>query len=323
MINFRFSVDDIARTRFAISPMWETAAAIRALRNPSALALHLPWVKRIRPKLRELDLSLPLALLPRKGYIADFLTPPPSTPLASFEDELELVRTTPADLIRHDVGVLLSDGIPREQLQPYLDDPRGTVERLAEVLRRFWEVALKQDWPRIQAVLEADIAYRSRRLAQGGLAKLFADLHPEVEWTQGEGKLSVHRPCAIPNLPLDGKGLLLVPSAFSSQHTAAMTEAPWQPTLIYPARGIGLLWESAPTPPDALAKVLGQGRAAVLADLDAPRTTTELARRLGMSPGGVSQHLAALRDAGLVSAQRNGRSVLYCRSPLADELVTA
>jgi DNA-binding transcriptional ArsR family regulator len=61
----------------------------------------------------------------------------------------------------------------------------------------------------------------------------------------------------------------------------------------------------------------------VLADLDAPRTTTELARRLGMSPGGVSQHLAALRDAGLVSAQRNGRSVLYCRSPLADELVTA
>lgn len=321
MITFRFGIEDIARTRFAISPMWETAAAIRALRNPAMLSLHVPWVKRIRPLIRELDLSLPLALLPRTGYIADFLTPPPSSPLVSFEDELELVRSTPADLVRHDVGVLLRDGIPREQLQPYLDDPEGAVNELAEVLGRFWRLALEDHWPRIQALLQADISYRSRRLAEGGVDRLFADLHPEVSWS--DGTLTIDCSCAVPDLPLRGKGMLLVPTAFSSPKTSAMTESPWQPTLIYPARGTALLWESAPAPPEALAKVLGQGRASVLADLDAPRTTSDLARRLGMSPGGVSQHLAALRDAGLVAAERNGRNVLYCRSPLADELVAS
>ena len=80
MIEYIFGPDDVAKTRFAISPLWETAAAIRALRDPSVGSLHLPWVKRIRPHLKELDLSLPLALLPKKGYIADFLTPPPETP---------------------------------------------------------------------------------------------------------------------------------------------------------------------------------------------------------------------------------------------------
>ena len=120
---------------------------------------------------------------------------------------------------------------------------------------------------------------------------------------------------------LDGRGLLLVPSVFSCHRTSAMTEPPWQPTLVYPARGVGLLWESAAAPPDALSKVLGRSRAQLLTDLDAPRTTTDLAERLAMTPGGVSQHLTALRDSGLVSARRHGRQVLYCRSPLADELV--
>ena len=100
-----------------------------------------------------------------------------------------------------------------------------------------------------------------------------------------------------------------------------MTEEPWQPTVIYPARGVALLWEEAAPAPEALAKVLGRSRAALLADLDAPRTTTDLAQRLDMTPGGVSQHLSALKDSGFVTARRNGRAVLYCRSELADQLV--
>jgi DNA-binding transcriptional ArsR family regulator len=92
---------------------------------------------------------------------------------------------------------------------------------------------------------------------------------------------------------------------------------------MYRARGVALLWESGqPAPGDALAKVLGRGRASVLLSLDAPRTTGDVARRLEISPGGVSQHLSALRAAGLVSSNRHGRSVLYARSPLADELVS-
>jgi DNA-binding transcriptional ArsR family regulator len=321
MIEYKFGPEDLARTRFAISPLWETAAAIRALRDPSVGALHVPWVKRIRPHIRELDLSLPLALLPKKGYIADFLTPPPLSPLMSFEEELEQVRSTSEELVLHDVDILIRNGSPRDSLIPYIHDPQRSVERLAESLEEFWRIAIEPDWARIHSLLEADILYRSRRLAEGGIDLLFSDLHKEVTW-KGD-ILEIECRCAVPDLELGGRGLLLVPSAFSPHKTCAMTEEPWQPTLIYPARGVALLWEEAAPAPDALAKVLGRSRAALLADLDAPRSTTDLAHRLEMTPGGVSQHLAALKESGFVTARRNGRTVLYCRSELADQLVTA
>jgi DNA-binding transcriptional ArsR family regulator len=317
MIRYEFELDDLARTRFAISPMWETAAAIRALRNPSLISLHLPWVKRIRGEISDLDLALAYALLPRRGYIADFLTPPPSTPLADFDEELELVRSTSADQIRNDVEILIETGNPRAGLRPYLDDPSAAVASLAEVLAEFRRRALEPDWPRVRSLLEADLLYRSRRLTEAGVAVLFSELHPRVAWV--DDGVEVTMDCSE-HVELAGRGLVLVPSAFTCDKPSTMTEAPWQPTLIYPARGVGLLWESAPAPPDALAKVLGRSRATLLGDLDAPRSTTDLAGRLGMTPGGVSQHLTALRDSGLVSSRRNGRQVLYCRSPLADEL---
>jgi DNA-binding transcriptional ArsR family regulator len=75
--------------------------------------------------------------------------------------------------------------------------------------------------------------------------------------------------------------------------------------------------------PDALAAVLGRGRAQLLTELAAPVSTTELARRTGMSAGGVSQHLTALRAAGLVTTRRQGRMLLSARTDLADALVSA
>jgi DNA-binding transcriptional ArsR family regulator len=60
----------------------------------------------------------------------------------------------------------------------------------------------------------------------------------------------------------------------------------------------------------------------MLADLAAPRSAAELAERLSLSPATASRHLSALRDAGLVTGRREGRSVLYARTPLGDALAT-
>ena len=114
-----------------------------------------------------------------------------------------------------------------------------------------------------------------------------------------------------------------MPTAFARSVRSVIDRAPWQPTLIYPARGIATLWEDARPAPDGLARLLGATRAAVLADLAAPRSTTELAERLRISPANASHHLTALRDAGLATGRREGRAVLYVRTPLGDALVAA
>ena len=299
--------------------MWELVISLRLLRDPSRAGLHLPWIESARPELPGLDLAAALSLLPPEGYIPDFLTPPPSTPLANFEDDLDLVRATPAKQVRYDVGLLVGRRAPTPLQRAFLDHPRRTVNRLATAFAAYWERTLEPHWPRVHALLQADVHHRARRLTEGGPAALFADLHPGVQWS--DGRLSVEV-AFDEEIALEGRGLLLLPSAFQWDRPGVITERPWQPTVFYPARGIATLWEpGAGEGPAALAGVVGRGRAAVLAALDAPRSTSELARRLGLTPGAVSQHVGSLRAAGLVTSEREGRGVLHARTVLAEGLV--
>lgn len=277
------------------------------LRRPDLGALHMPWMTRVAPRLRGLPLGLPLALAGGKGYIPDFLTPPPSGPLAEIGDELELVRATPRAQVDHELSLM--DEPP---VVPSLDD-------LVDTLRAYWVQALEPDWPRIRSFLQGDVQYRARVLAEAGPAELFATLHPQTRW---HGDHLTVETCFGLDVDLGGRGLLLVPSAFLWDKPKVIVEQPWQPTLLYPARGIGTLWDE-PASTCALETLLGSNRAAILEACEAPRSTTELARRLGLSPGGVSQHLKILREAGLVQAERLGREVLYVRSETADALLSA
>ena len=52
-------------------------------------------------------------------------------------------------------------------------------------------------------------------------------------------------------------------------------------------------------------------------------STTSLSRELGQSPATISQHLAVLRECGMVRSWRSGRSVLYQQTALAASLVGA
>src|SRR3954471_15201011 len=323
MATYEFGIEDLARLRFAISPMWEVVASLRRLRDPAGAGIHLPWINGLRDgRLKDVDLSAALRLTPPRGYVPDFLSPPPTTPLARFEDEIELVRATKPHQVRNDLRLLRMDQRIDELpavLDPFEKTPTRAIKRLAVELERYYAIALEPHWPRIRALLEADIAYRARRLTEGGPAALFEDLHPAITWS--DAILSVEQPYQG-HVELGGKGLLLVPSAFAWIAPATITEEPWQPTLIYPVRGVATLWVRGGDPtPEALANVIGRTRAALLAELDAPRSTTDVARLLGVTPGGASQHLGALRAAGLVAGRREGRVVLYVRTPLADALV--
>jgi DNA-binding transcriptional ArsR family regulator len=66
--------------------------------------------------------------------------------------------------------------------------------------------------------------------------------------------------------------------------------------------------------------LLGQPRAVLLRMLDEPLPTIEIARRLEVTPSAVSQHLQVLHATNLVTRARDGRYLLYRRSPLGDQL---
>ncbi|WP_410614598.1 DUF5937 family protein [Amycolatopsis sp. lyj-109] len=319
MLDLAFSTEDLAHTRFAFSPAWEIVASVRVLNSPGQHALHLPWIKRATAALAEagLDIGLLRDLVPLR-HLPGFLAGTPSTPLPELADELADLRDVPARLVRREVDAMAGPRSPA--LNRFHREPEVGLERLATLMEQYWHLVLAPDWPRIRALLEADVLYRSRLLAQGGAAELFNDLTPLVRWQ--DGTLTVAHRHLHAAVPLDGRGLVLVPSAFVWPRVFSKTDTRWQPVLRYPPRGIATLWETGTaTAPGALAAVVGRGRAMLLAELGAPASTAELARRTGLSAGAVSQHLGLLTAAGLVSRHRAGRHVLYVRTALAEALV--
>ncbi|WP_336050243.1 ArsR/SmtB family transcription factor [Streptomyces sp. CA2R101] len=316
-VNLHFGADDLLRIRFAVSPLCETHEAVRTLRHADRHGYHTPWLRRMREKLAGLDLTPLWRFMPSSGYTPDFLGRPPDTPMTGFDEELARLRATDPALARAEMAASLActPGAARsERGRAALADPAGAVQELAEVTERAWRTLIAADWPRLRALLEAEIAYRSRQLAGGGLQRLFADLHPRVSWSGDT--LTVRTRTEVARMQdLAGRGVLLLPSVFVWPDVVSGFKPPWQPTVIYPARGIGGLWTEPETGP-ALARLLGANRAAVLAALDAPATTTALAHRLGLAPSSVSGHLSVLRDAGLLASRRHGHQVLYERTPL-------
>jgi len=319
---FVFGRDDPARTRFAVSPLWETNSALRVLLEPWRHRYHLPWLDSVRPDLGKLDLRALLALSPRSGWAPDFLNPVPAGPGTTIADQLAQVRATPPEQVAAEVERSLTErGVPApDAAWRLLDDPAATRAMLADLLEHCWQLLMAPHWPRLRDLLDADLAFRTQTLADYGLERVLGDLHPKARWT-GRAIVIDHTPAARRHLR--GSGLLLIPSVFAWPDVCAVTDPPARPTLVYPARGIAELWQPARTPhSDALARLLGQARARLLESLAEPASTHTLARRHGLAPSTVSEHLAALYHARLVTRRRHRHAVLYQHSPLGAELAS-
>ncbi|GAA0474539.1 DUF5937 family protein [Streptomyces sp. NPDC046215] len=316
-LRMRLGTSDLLRCRFGISPLWETHQAVHALLSPERHGYHLPWLRRHRAAAARLDARWLALLMPSRGYHPDFLCPPPEGPLSSFEDELARVRATDPAVARRDLARSLAEtpGAARSSAgRAMLADPARAVRELTQVLERAWHTLLAPDWPRLRSLLEADVAFHTRLLAEGGLERLFADLHPSLVWA--ENTLTLTKP-GHHSRELDGQGLMLVPSVFAWPEVIGGFDAPWQATVVYPARGIGGLWTDRPAgTTQALARLMGPNRAAILAGLTEPSSTTALAHRHGLAPSSVSAHLSVLQAAGLLTSRRHGHQVLYERTPL-------
>ncbi|MFC4946945.1 ArsR/SmtB family transcription factor [Pseudonocardia sp. GCM10023141] len=320
----RFGPGDEGRCRFAVSPLQETMSALLVLQSPSRHAWYLPWLRDVQHVLAGLDLGLLGAAMPARGHGPDFLWPSPTSPLTTIEDDLAQVQATAPDIVAAELAEhaqrLDRRTVHADLYDALLGDPVAARDTLVEQQRRAWQALVVPLWDRMRGMLDADITARARRLADGGLAGLFADLHRRAVWQDGTLRLTGLRRGTV---DLRGRGLILAPTAFGwpalgigpTDDAAVAT-----PVLTYPMLGAARLWEPVARSA-AIGRLLGAGRALVLAETSAASTTTGLARRVELAPATVSQHLTVLREAGLVTARRRGREVLYEQTPLGAALL--
>ncbi|MEV6416034.1 winged helix-turn-helix domain-containing protein [Kribbella sp. NPDC051718] len=321
MITLRLSTDDVSRIRFAFSPVWETVTSIRALSNSTASSVHGPWLRKVRPLLAGYDLSLLKALIPPVSYIPDFITPAPPRRSTSFESGLAAVAATPLPLVVAELKKLHAE-TPHPMLPELIAKPAEAVERITSALEEYWHLAIEPDWRRMRALLQDDLAFRLEELASGGVERVFRNLHPSVNF-RGD-RIEIDRPYCCDGEPLPGQGLLLVPCVFAWPAALPVTAAPHVPTITYPPRGLGRLWEYQEDASESpLGDLVGKTRAAIVGHLDLPMSTTHLAHQLGVSAPTLSVHLSILRASGVVDSRRDGRAVLYYRTSLGDHLLSA
>jgi DNA-binding transcriptional ArsR family regulator len=343
LLVLELDVADLAATRFAISPLSETVRAVQLLGDRAAPAVNAPWVRWARRELGWRPLRLPrLWPLIVNGLPThpEFLVPAPESRMPELGAELARLRATPAEAVRASLHRVW-EGYPwPESARELAARPRESLAEIAAEIDECYQRLVAPHWERIRPVLEADIAYRAGLLAGGGARSLFSDLHPDLHWSGGTLTLTDTDQGPSPfKVALGPDGVVLMPSIFNWPRVSPSRATSTQTIMLYPARGAATVWEG----PDwenrawpgsawagdgdggeqAAEALLGAPRVRLLAALRSPATTTVLARRLGVTPSAVSQHLAVLHRGGLVGKRRSGRTVLYQTTALGLALLRA
>ncbi|GIH76551.1 transcriptional regulator [Planobispora longispora] len=316
---------ELAATRFAISPLSETVAGLQQLGGRDRNPLNLRWLRWAADEIARRPLGLsrvrPLLVNDRRSW-PEFLVPAPLGAATAIEDDLAAVERTTASHVRASLRRVFGEELP-DAAAALAAQPAAGLRAIAAELRTAHDRLIAPHWPRIRAVLDADVIYRAKQLAAGGAEKLFADLHPDLHWC--DGRLTMRgRHWRTEHVVRRGPGgLVLIPVVLGPPHVMIKKSTSTQTTVRYPARGVGALWTAGTRPPaGSTVRLLGRARAELLEALRSPATTTELARALGVTPSAVSQHLAVLRENGLVARERSGRNVLYMTTALGVSLTS-
>ena len=304
------TAQDLAATRFVWSPAADLVAAVQLWLAPQEPGWHEPWLHDARHALSPDDAELlQLLVPPADRYIPDLLAPPPQ-PGMRIAADLAVVAATPASVVAEQYARVYPGGLP-DRLVPLLSGPDAAA-RVAEVLERAWDALVAPYLPRLLGCVHRDLARAAADVASGGMAAALDRFSRDVRW-RGDG-IAVRTRYIEDELHPGGRGLRIVPSVFASRG-ALIFEDDRPPCVLYPARGRAQTWASTSAPDPAelapLAALIGSRRARILAELITPRGTTDLAKELGVTAGGVSRHLSVLADAGLVVGSRFGRRVHF------------
>ncbi|MFC9246360.1 ArsR/SmtB family transcription factor [Streptomyces sp. NPDC057136] len=304
------------------------ALTLHLLQNRQAALVFDPWRREVRAAIARAGLEETVAALirlcPFAAYFPDFLTPAPGT--TDLETGIDRVLSTPAARIGREIARLYGPGrIPCGARRLAAGDT-GALARLGEGLRRYYTVAVKPYLAAIGSAVSADRPVRAEAALTAGTDGLLASYGPDLSW-RGERVLEAPYPVRW-ELPLGGRPLTMIPAFFCVRFPVALADPRLPPVLVHPVTPLpgwlerhraGERGDGAG--PGPVGHLVGHTRAAVLDALERPLTTTQLGAVLRLALSTASRHATVLREAGLISSERRGPSVVHRRTGLGDALM--
>jgi DNA-binding transcriptional ArsR family regulator len=311
VLRVHLTAEDLLRTRFASqpAPLIELGHALAALQRRDAVLSH--WRRSATAQFPQVARPL-LGLIPASATGPLFLDPITT----GLDEGLELVQQAPAGFVSQELRYVFGTSALPPWGRRLADRDRQTWRDLDRALRLAHRHLLGDVWPRVCSGFRAELAWRSRVIAELGVQAALSTLHPRISWDAAV--MQIEAPKELDWYP-GGAGLTLLPSVIWTGRPMITSHPDGSTVIVYPAlTPLPLIDDICGDP---LAELLGHTRADVLRLAFRERTTTELARELGTSAATVSGHTKTLRAAGLIVTARVGKAVLHSVTPLGDRLL--
>lgn len=332
------------RLRFAVSPLAELAAMLHALAGTAHHPRFAAWAAGVRGALRpELAERLQEAEFLWRSSRADFLLP--ARPKGSLKQELDdvdaiddeayvlsaLVTTCGSNRVHFGDASPLTDAGARERAleqaqargavqeafaERLLSDPGVVRRRVRETLEQCGEAFFEAAWADVVPRLAADVQVKTSLREREGIGPALASVSSAVTLAaRADGDASI----VVDKLQDNATsartdGVTLIPTVFGSPHLVAVHARGWRPVMQYPAAEPGAAEHAVSM--DVIERRLQALSHPVRLRLvrtlaRSPHTTGELAAAWELTAPEVSRHLAVMRKARLLVAERRGRYVYY------------
>ncbi|MFI1227495.1 MULTISPECIES: ArsR/SmtB family transcription factor [unclassified Streptomyces] len=325
MLRIHFTAQDLARTRVAasIGAAAETYYSLELLRESQDVSCFRRWRSEVAGRMRA-DTRPLTSLLPARGPGLDLLALMGDVP--SLEHAVDNWMSAPAARLRREFEGVDFAPVHRSWARRVYGGDLGARREFADAVRACHRLTVEPYWNKGRSELVELSSRYSHLVLDGGVDLLLRSLCPPlVRWRPPVLEAPYPRRTEV---RLQGRGLVITPTVFSPLAVSLLwdpLDTAQPPRLTVPVLGEPLTGAATAGPDGSpgrnLEALLGRTRAAALGVTAEGCTTTELARRLGVSVPAASQHATVLRNAGLITTSRRGGSVLHLITPLGRTLL--
>jgi len=311
MIRVHFTGADFARTSVSPhpAPLVELKLSLMMLSRRDNDVFFGRWRRQLRA-------SLPATTRPLWDLVSGYRGPAFIDPVSvTVAEGLDTVHATPPRRVRDDIERIYAHrpSPPPSWLRDLLRSDASAWGTLRRALDDAYQTTLARTWPAVRDRHRTEFARYALAAAGSGVSQALTTVIPGSQLSE-PGIWQLDAPYER-DIHLNGRGLVLLPT-FHWTGMPVAADRPGQPVLLaYPA-GPGLPVQPPGCHQDPLPAVLGQTRSHVLRLLGDEHSTSGVARLAGISPASASEHITALRGAGLIATVRDGATARHRRTSL-------